>query len=205
MRSQSYRTGRFADAADEDESSPGGGSHWRALLAPPLFRRPKDVLSLGLVVAATVVIVINALFLQAGPHPAPIFANPPRPAASADGVSTAVIPRPRPAELDRSVTVVPMAGPGNAAKPVPSAKASTVPAPPASDPIAELLEPSTRLMAVQRALAEFGYGQIKPTGVSGPETKAAIEKFERERKLPVTGQMSERLARELTLMKGGPL
>jgi peptidoglycan hydrolase-like protein with peptidoglycan-binding domain len=73
------------------------------------------------------------------------------------------------------------------------------------DPIAELLEPANRTMAVQRALAEFGYGQIKPTGTVGPETKAAIEKFERERKLPVTGQVSERLTRELAAMKGGPL
>jgi peptidoglycan hydrolase-like protein with peptidoglycan-binding domain len=60
-------------------------------------------------------------------------------------------------------------------------------------------------MAVQRALAEFGYGQIKPTGMFGPETKAAIEKFERDRKMPVTGQVSERLTRELAAMKGGPL
>ena len=73
------------------------------------------------------------------------------------------------------------------------------------DPIAELLEPSNRTMAVQRALAEFGYGQIKPTGTVGPETKAAIEKFERERRLPVTGQVSDRLARELSALKGGPL
>jgi peptidoglycan hydrolase-like protein with peptidoglycan-binding domain len=68
-----------------------------------------------------------------------------------------------------------------------------------------LLEPSNRTAAVQRALAEFGYGQIKPTGTIGPETRAAIEKFERERRLPVTGQISERLTRELSIMKGGPL
>jgi hypothetical protein len=172
-----------------------------------LFRRPKDLLSLCLAVAATGGIVVNALFLQAGPHPAPIFANPPRPLASAEltGSATAVLPRPRPAELDRSAAAMPAPAPVAVAKLVPVAKPSTVSAPAASDPIAELLEPSTRLMAVQRGLAEFGYGQIKPTGISGPETKAAIEKFERERKLPVTGQMSERLARELTAMKGGPL
>ena len=73
------------------------------------------------------------------------------------------------------------------------------------DPIAELLEPTNRTVAVQRALTEFGYGQIKATGTVGPDTRAAIEKFERERKLPVTGQISERLTRELTTLKGGPL
>jgi hypothetical protein len=205
LRSRSYRADPYRNAADEDDISPSG--HWRALLAPPLFRRPKDMLSLGVALAAVTVIVVNALFLQTGPHPAPIFANPPRPAASAEATSsaTSVLPRPRPAELDRSAAGVPAATSGAAAKPVSAAKPGTVPAAAASDPIAELLEPSSRLMAVQRVLSDFGYGQIKPTGIPGPETRAAIEKFERERKLPVTGQVSERLVRELTVMKGGPL
>ena len=61
------------------------------------------------------------------------------------------------------------------------------------------------MLAVQRALAEAGYGQIKPTGAYGPDTRAAIEKFERERKLPITGQISDRLVRELAALTGGPL
>ena len=70
------------------------------------------------------------------------------------------------------------------------------------DPIARLLAPAPRVLAVQRALAEFGYGQIKPTGIVGPETKAAIEKFERDRHLPVTGEISDRLIRELSALTG---
>src|SRR5262249_709906 len=69
-----------------------------------------------------------------------------------------------------------------------------VPRPPApikNDPINETLAQSKRVLAVQRALAEYGYGQIKPTGVLDAETKGAIEKFERERKLPITGQVSD--------------
>ena len=61
------------------------------------------------------------------------------------------------------------------------------------------------MIAVQRALADYGYGQIKPTGIVDAETQAAIEKFERERKLPVTGQVSDRVARELAAMTGRPL
>ena len=61
------------------------------------------------------------------------------------------------------------------------------------------------MLAVQRALAEAGYGQIKPTGGYNPETRAAIEKFERERKLPITGQASDRVVRELAAMTGRPL
>jgi peptidoglycan hydrolase-like protein with peptidoglycan-binding domain len=59
--------------------------------------------------------------------------------------------------------------------------------------------------AVQRALSDFGYGQIKPTGVYDPDTRAAIEKFERDHKLPVTGQLSDRVVRELAAMTGRPL
>jgi peptidoglycan hydrolase-like protein with peptidoglycan-binding domain len=74
------------------------------------------------------------------------------------------------------------------------------------DPIAELIAPSPkRVLAVQRALAEAGYAQIRPTGVFGPDTRAAIEKFERERKLPITGQISDRLVRELAALTGEPL
>ena len=64
---------------------------------------------------------------------------------------------------------------------------------------------SKRVLAVQRALAEFGYGQIKPTGVVDADTRAAIERFERERRLPITGQVSERVTRELASVTGRPL
>lgn len=89
------------------------------------------------------------------------------------------------------------------------AKASTAAAaaqPSRNDPIAELIAPSSkRVLAVQRALAEYGYGQIKPNGTFGPETKDAIEQFERARKMPVTGQISPRLVRELSALTGRPL
>ena len=69
----------------------------------------------------------------------------------------------------------------------------------------ELIAPTPRVTAVQRALNDFGYGPVKATGVYGPETVKAIEKFERERKLPVTGQISPRLLRELATLTGRPL
>ena len=64
---------------------------------------------------------------------------------------------------------------------------------------------SRRVAAVQRALTEYGYGQLKPTGTVGSDTQAAIQKFEREHKMPVTGQMSDRLVRELVAMIGHPI
>jgi peptidoglycan hydrolase-like protein with peptidoglycan-binding domain len=151
-----------------------------------------------LAVAATGFIVINALFLQSGPHPAPIFTDAAHPATPPAGGVPLPPPR-RQASARLPAATLPAATPApvrTAAAPRPDNR---------PDPIAELLEPSNRTIAVQRALAEFGYGQIKPTGTVGPETRAAIEKFERERRLPVTGQVSERLTRELSAMKGGPL
>ncbi len=58
---------------------------------------------------------------------------------------------------------------------------------------------------MQRTLTEYGYGQLKPTGTIGADTQAAIAKFERARKLPVTGQMSDRLVHELAAMIGHPI
>ena len=86
--------------------------------------------------------------------------------------------------------------------------AATVGALPAQTPSEAAGERSTaskRVIALQRALAEYGYGQIKPSGIIDAETQAAIEKFERERRLPITGQASDRLVRELAAMTGRPL
>jgi peptidoglycan hydrolase-like protein with peptidoglycan-binding domain len=86
--------------------------------------------------------------------------------------------------------------------------ATSVPRPPLpvrNDAAADRPAPSRRVIALQRALAEYGYGQIKPSGIMDAETQAAIEKFERERKLPITGQASDRVVRELAAMTGRPL
>jgi peptidoglycan hydrolase-like protein with peptidoglycan-binding domain len=88
--------------------------------------------------------------------------------------------------------------------PVRPAAVSRAPARP--DPIAELIAgPSPRIVAVQRALNDFGYGPVRATGIHGSETVAAIQNFERDRKMPVTGQISPRLLRELSALTGRPL
>jgi peptidoglycan hydrolase-like protein with peptidoglycan-binding domain len=92
------------------------------------------------------------------------------------------------------------------------AASANIPRPPAPIPAASRNETianpvlgSRRVAAVQRALTEYGYGQLKPTGTIGSDTQAAIQKFERDRKIPVTGQMSDRLVRELAAMIGHPV
>jgi peptidoglycan hydrolase-like protein with peptidoglycan-binding domain len=74
-----------------------------------------------------------------------------------------------------------------------------------NDPITEMITPSKRVIAIQRALADFGYGQIKPSGTYDPDTRSAIEKFERDHRLPVSGQITDRFVRELAAMTGRPL
>jgi len=188
---------------DEDEHE-GFFRRW-------LPRQPRDIVCLALALGATGYILVNALFLQSGPHPAPIFTDV---QAATRAAVPAVLSSPAP--TTGSVPLPPQKRHASSripAAPLPTTTAAapaTVPVKTAAhperyDPIAELLEPTNRTVAVQRALTEFGYGQIKATGTVGPDTRAAIEKFERERKLPVTGQISERLTRELTTLKGGPL
>ena len=159
-----------------------------------VVHRPVDTLAILGAVAASLVIVVNAVLLQSGPHPAPFFASATRPPPADDGRRPAPsLAAARPAEPTASVR-----------SPAGAHTTQTV-SMRRNDPIAELLGSSARVAAVQRVLSEFGYGQIKPSGTLDGATSAAIEKFERERKLPVTGLLSDRLVSELAAMSGRPL
>ena len=194
------------------------------------MRSPKDMVAGLLAVAAVCAIITNALFLQAGRHPSPMFGSVvtlPAPAV------VSPLPRPRPVELaakpvepepaelktveiksadlksadpkaaDAMTNLVvksigaPVVAPPNVARP-------PAPIPTVSREAAQAAG-ARRVAAVQRALTQYGYGQLKPTGAVGADTQAAISKFEHARKLPVTGQMSDRLVRELTVMIGHPI
>src|SRR3984893_6212619 len=198
----------------------------RGLVMRILLHSPKDTVAGALAFAAISAIIANALFLQAGRHPSPMFGSVVAiPAAALAPASP--LPRPRPVEADASLLEPKPAEPKLAeprpAEPKPAdpltnlvkatsdapAARSTIVRPPAPIPLSSRNETSTnpaagsrRVAAVQRALTQYGYGQLKPTGTVGTETQAAIQKFERERKIPVTGQMSDRLVRELTTVIG---
>lgn len=250
----------------------------------------RDAVAFIVAIAAAILIFINTLFLQPGPHPAPMVKSsiaaitPPSSIPSSEAISTQShalasagttnLPRPRPDEAGvarteqpktttASVTPAALSARPNAAvvadiqrelsrrgfydgvvdgrygprtdasirdfeavaglRPgepnealLRSIRTSSIRSKPAArppapiptakpDPIADMIAPSKQVIAVQRALSEFGYGQIKPTGTIDPETQSAIQKFERERKLPVTGQLSHRVVRELAAITGRPL
>jgi hypothetical protein len=205
----------------------------RNLVLRVLLHSPKDTLA-GLVAAAAIsAIVANALFLQTGRHPAPMFGTVINLPAPSSVPLANPLPRPRPVGADSS-PLEPRATefrvepkPAERAvekapeKPV-EATASTR----ANDPMANLVKATTsappsalrppapipvqspaarRIAGVQRALSEYGYGNLKITGTMGSETQSAIQKFEREHKMPVTGQVSDRLLRELGAAIGHPV
>lgn len=206
----------------------------RNLVLRVLLHSPKDTLA-GLVAAAAVsAIVANALFLQTGRHPAPMFGTVINlPAPSPMSLSNP-LPRPRPVGADTS-PLEPKATEFRI-EPKPAEKApeklaeTTASTPRSGDPMTNLVIKSTtptppavaiarppapipvqqspaarRLAGVQRALGEYGYGNLKITGTMSGETQSAIQKFEREHKIPVTGQVSERLLRELAAAIGHPV
>ena len=84
-----------AIAIDSAEFESGGGM--RALLRRALGRNPIDAIGLFVLLIAAGAILINALYRQPGPHPAPIFSIKPRPVASEPvGGVVPAMPRARP-------------------------------------------------------------------------------------------------------------
>jgi peptidoglycan hydrolase-like protein with peptidoglycan-binding domain len=63
-------------------------------------------------------------------------------------------------------------------------------------------EPQPHVASAQRALVKLGYGPLKVDGIFGPETRQAIERFERDRRLTATGELGPRTVRELSALSG---
>jgi Putative peptidoglycan binding domain len=223
----------------------------RGLVLRMLLYSPKDMVAGALAFAAVTAILANALFLQAGRHPAPMFgvsfAIPP-----AGPAAVGPLPRVRPVGADASAsdgvrvveaktaeskafefrspdprtsdsrTSESKAAESKAAEFKPSeSKAadpltnlvkttgavpvgSNVMRPPAPIPHTAI-SGSRRVAAVQRVLTQYGYGQLRPTGTVGSDTQAAIQKFEQDHNVPVTGQISDRLVSQLVAMVGHPI
>ena len=185
---------------------------------------PKDMIAGALALVAVVAIIANALLMQAGRHPAPMFGTiTVMPAVATASAPANPTPRSRPLEapvpLPEARPAEPRLADSRAADPLTNLVKTTstvqpatanIPRPPMTVPVSTRADSvaitgSHRIAAVQRALTEYGYGQLKPTGVLGADTLAAIHRFERARNMPVTGQVTERLVRELASMIGHPI
>ncbi len=209
----------------------------RAFLA--IIQRPGRsllILAGGALVAS---VMVNALFLQKGRHPAPLFATPGSSSSATPSSRTssgptsfsAPLPASRPTQTfedvvaperrsapARTQNIAPVNAPVHA--PAPVQRAAPARAEPArtenvdaigamlrgggAAPVqASLNDPilAKRIIAAQRALEKLGF-QVTADGVLGSGTRAAIQKFERERDLPVTGELNPRTLRTLGARSG---
>lgn len=139
--------------------------------------------------------------VEAAPAPAP---RPAPRSAISDLIRNNGVPSPAPQRTQQ------------AAAPAPVPLAAPTRAPTIRDPIAEMIRlggpvptPPANVgraegdivLSGQRALARLGYS-VKVDGAMGPGTRQAIERFEQDRRLPVTGTFSARTVRELSALSG---
>lgn len=182
-----------------------------------LLRKPGSTMALLLAGVTGGAIITNAIALQTERHPSPMFTSltqePAQKAAAAEAVP---LPPARP-QAERRVEAA-AAAPQKAetkaarAKDEPQRTAS-IPATPKEQMLAiinggtaekQTAEPATlpRIAQVQKALNKAGYGPLKADGAFGAGTRAAIERFEADRKLPVRGEPQGRTLRELAKASG---
>jgi peptidoglycan hydrolase-like protein with peptidoglycan-binding domain len=193
-------------------------------------RRLNLDLAAVIAIGAAGTVWINALWLQEGRHPAPLFAAASQAAQSQTRVEAAARMR----ELQRGLRdlgfydgpVDGIDGPrtrlaisayrkahgldatGSAdealLRHVRLASREVPPVPPVLPaPIA--VDEERRILAVQKVLAELGYAPGRVDGRLGSQTRAAIMRFEQDNGLKATGEVSATLMRRLEAISGAAL
>jgi hypothetical protein len=170
------------------------------------LRVPKLPVDRAVLVAIAAIAIIgvplNALFLQDGRHPAPLFQAPAPLAARAD---RAPLPPPRPVSANASARPA-------SAKPEAAHAEATPPSGAQAhdktrDAIGLLLVGSApedvdrKVLFAQRALVKLGYN-VHVDGRFGGSTRQALEKFERDCGLPVKGELTQKIMRQLSSRSG---
>jgi hypothetical protein len=180
-------------------------------------QRPVDAGAILCAGAASLIIVVNAVFLQSGVHPAPFFANPAAQPSDGRLAVPSALSSASPAATSQSARQPDRAGEMTSMRGTAASRTQAAGSARRNDPIGDLIGSATapsstsslgssaRITAVQRVLSEYGYGQLRLTGTLDEPTGAAIQKFEADHKLPVTGRLSDRLMSELAAMTGRPI
>ena len=131
-----------------------GESRWGAVLAA-LGWSHRDAVAIVAMVAAACAVVINAVFMQVGPHPAPMFKN---------------VAAPLPATIPANGTTAAAGGRTRVAEP-------SIANP---DPARASQRATPEIVAdIQRELARRGFFDGVVDGRRGPRTEVAIRDFER--------------------------
>lgn len=190
-------------------------------------RRPGLMLAGAAVIGGAGFFSWNVLMSQTARHPAPLFAGakpvvaatapaepPRRPEAAAPPLPT---PRPEPASfagrpeptVTRSTDAIgALIRTGDGAARSGEARPATPsrPVEPKAAGAPRTIDPkpaaAPKLASAQKALAKLGYGPIAADGLMGTTTRQALERFERDKKLPVTGALGTRTAKLLTSASG---
>jgi peptidoglycan hydrolase-like protein with peptidoglycan-binding domain len=143
-------------------------------------------------------VVVNALMLQTGKHPTPLFSTVaqapatvwPQPPSRRDGSNPAV----------KTAAFAPT--PLTAARPQPIGRSDTgahAPAKPEVSPADAATEALTA--EIQRELGKRGYYKGEPDGKSGPMTTQAIRDFQFAQRVAIDGKASETLLRDIMASK----
>jgi outer membrane biosynthesis protein TonB len=198
-------------------------------------RRYLNIFAAGFFVATAAAILLNALVWQRTRHPAPLFARavPAAPVKEPTiaGMSAVPASRPQPAVTPIQAHDKPVEKPAlqksPVEKPPPEMPAgghpqtrvnsspphdgisqwlkapSALPARPTTEAAASAA-PSKLVLAAQRALVKLGF-VLNPDGVAGATTRQAIERYERDHGLPVRGDLSRAIMRQLSAETGIPI
>ena len=163
--------------------------------------------AIGMSGVLAMAIMVNALVLQKGHHPAPLFgkaialgpsptpmAKPTQVARALPEADTPVTPQPVPAPASRHAVEPAGTGGSDAIGALIDGKAL-----PAAAPAPKV--DSKTVAGAQRALVKLGF-VLKPSGTVGPQTRKAIETFERDRHMPVNGELTHRLVKVLAAESG---
>jgi Putative peptidoglycan binding domain len=193
-------------------------------------RRYLSILAAGFFVVAAAAILANALVWQRTRHPAPLFAraSPAAPAKEATiaGLIAVPPPQPQPAVTPIQAQDKPVETPAAQKSPVEKSplkmpaggqpRQTRITSSPPHDEISQLLKaPPARtaaeaaapaahskpVLAAQRALVKLGF-VLNPDGVAGAATRQAIKRYEREHGLPVRGNLSRAIMRQLSAEAG---
>ncbi len=163
--------------------------------------RPGEVIGSVLAIGAVGIVSMNALGFQGGRHPAPIKIGAAAPPAKAPArPSAGSVAAETPVRVEATPPARETAKPAAEVEPRPDPIARIIKA--AESTASVVPKPDTKIAEAQRALVKLGYGPLKADGLMGPGTRAAIERFERDRKLPVKGEAGGRTLRELATRAG---
>lgn len=155
------------------------GTVWTIVSA---IRSPLRAIVLTLMTVGTAMAMSNALFMQLGPHPAPLFAEKPIVTASVTPAPTIVRKIPR--AITRPVANIP--------------KELRIEPPRQPVSVAEVTHPITpignaEVLAMQKKLQAMGLLKAEPDGYYGPQTADAIRLFEKQSGLEPVGALTSEI------------